>query len=316
MKLNIRLKMLAGFMAVVVLLVAVSVVSYVNFNSMAESAGGIKQSASLDDAVMKMQIGLLMGMDVESRVLISGYEQGIDREFQDTVDAFDEGEGTIDELGNAQQRTLLEEMVGDHEVFQEAVLGTIGLVREGNLEEAAAYSIEVTDPVITELLGNLADLEEEVEAFGDTALASADSAKSSATMIVIVLSIVSVAVSMAIALYLSTSISNAVQKVGRALADLAERVLPGVAQVSKAVAAGDLTQTANVQVEKVDVKSNDEIGQMTGSFNDMVAQLNAMGGDLNDVIGAQKDKAAVATSPSSPKCCRKRMHWVTPSPRW
>ncbi len=294
MKLSVRMKMLSGFMAVLLLMIIVSVVSFMNFNSLADSAAGIKRSAGLDDAVMKMQIGLLKGMDVESRALISGYESGLDKEFQDTVDLFDEGEEVISDTGTAQQQILLREMMGDHDNFQASILETISLVRDGNVDLGVANSLETTDPVIDELLGNLDDLEEEVEAFGDVALADANSAKSSATMIIIVLTLISVVVALAIAFYLSGSISSAVQRVARATADLAERVLPGVAAVTKAVAVGDVTQTADVQLDRVEVKSKDEIGQMTESFNEMIGQLNEMGGNLNEMIDAQKEKAALA----------------------
>ena len=113
------------------------------------------------------------------------------------------------------------------------------------------------------------------------------------TIIVVVISIAIVA---AVGFYLSRMIADPLVKVRDALTNLAERVLPGVAEVTKAVAVGDVNQTASVQVDRVTVKSKDEIGQMTGSSNDMVEQLNVVGGGLNDVIAAQKDKAAVATS--------------------
>ncbi|MEE8472653.1 MAG: hypothetical protein V3S82_05755, partial [Dehalococcoidia bacterium] len=72
MRLSVKAKLIGGFLIVVALLLAVFGISYNGLNTLGKGADNISMSASLDDAAMKMEIALLQGMDVESRVLITG----------------------------------------------------------------------------------------------------------------------------------------------------------------------------------------------------------------------------------------------------
>ena len=163
MRLSVKAKLIGGFMIVVALLLAVFGISYNGLNTLGKGADNISMSASLDDAAMKMEIALLQGMDVESRVLISGFEDGLLEEFQASVDLFDFGEDVIDELGTDDQRVLLEEMAADHGNFQDAILATIGLVQATNGQAAlksvsaeAAPMFDMTNAVVKALIGSSA----------------------------------------------------------------------------------------------------------------------------------------------------------------
>ncbi len=92
------------------------------------------------------------------------------------------------------------------------------------------------------------------------------------------------AVAVVAALWVSRQITAPLAKMGAVAADLAERVLPGFVNVTQAVASGDLTKTSNIAVERIDVASRDELGQMAGSFNEMGEQLEAGGNSLNEMV--------------------------------
>ena len=130
MKMNIRTKLIGGFLIVVALLLVVFGVAYNGLNTVASGAEGIKKAAELDDAIMGMHLALLEGMDAESRTLNEGYSEALVKDFQHSIDLFDEKEAVIEELGTAEQQVLLKKLISDHDAFIASVQHTIALVRE------------------------------------------------------------------------------------------------------------------------------------------------------------------------------------------
>ncbi|HJO83416.1 MAG TPA: methyl-accepting chemotaxis protein, partial [SAR202 cluster bacterium] len=86
------------------------------------------------------------------------------------------------------------------------------------------------------------------------------------------------------ALWMSRQITAPLAKMGEVAADLAKRVLPNFVDVTQAVASGDLTKTSNISVDRIDIASRNELGQMAGSFNEMGEQLEAGGNSLNKMV--------------------------------
>ena len=393
MRLNIRVKLIGGFLIVVGMLLVVALVAYNGLNKVSDGADGINRSAALNDAAMKIRIAALRGMDAESIVLISGYSQGPVDKFNASAEMFDQAEGVLDELGTDHLKVLLEEVVADYEVFQDAVLTTMSLelavngsrallsVNDGVAElfdaangvvsavvaspsssgaalnhagaqrmraykmaflandfkvalpamqpaiadklsatvaefeevrvglrngdaglgltattdetvraqldalnvvwtpfrddlaqviavggkhgEAIGNSIDETEPIFRELIGNLDGFEEEVEGLGVTALESAGSAKSSAVTTSIIVAMVAVVVAVGLGFFLSRMIANGVGAMLRAAEGIAE---------------GDLEQS-------VDVTSKDEIGDMAGAFSRMIVYLKGMAGAATQLAG-------------------------------
>lgn len=76
---------------------------------------------------------------------------------------------------------------------------------------------------------------------------------------------------------LSNSISRPVVAVVGATTELVKNRLPQLTALAKAIAAGDLSQEVVVErVEPLKVATNDELGQMTLSFNTLAESLNEM----------------------------------------
>ncbi len=86
------------------------------------------------------------------------------------------------------------------------------------------------------------------------------------------------------ALWMSRQITAPLAKMGEVAADLAKRVPPNFVDVTQAVASGDLTKTSNISVDRIDIASRNELGQMAGSFNEMGEQLEAGGNSLNKMV--------------------------------
>ncbi len=132
---------------------------------------------------------------------------------------------------------------------------------QAQIEDAKANAVDNTDPAF-ELAGTLlGQVEEEVEAFGDAALANANSTKSSSSTLVIAISAIAVLAAAALAWFISRGIVGGVNKMKTAAAGIAE---------------GDLKQD-------VAVTSKDEIGEMAASFRDMIDYLTEMAGAAESV---------------------------------
>lgn len=86
------------------------------------------------------------------------------------------------------------------------------------------------------------------------------------------------------AFFSSTRISKPVSAVSDSLAQLATVQLPQMTAVVKALAAGDLTQDVEIKIDRIDVSTKDEIGDMASSFNNAVSRLNEMGASFQLMI--------------------------------
>lgn len=102
--------------------------------------------------------------------------------------------------------------------------------------------------------------------------------------LMIVLGLAAIAIVAVAAFWVSKSITKPIVTIGGAANDLAQRVLPALSDVTGAVAAGDLTRKADVRLERLDVSSEDEVGEMAKSFNLMIDQVEGMGRSTNEMV--------------------------------
>ena len=70
---------------------------------------------------------------------------------------------------------------------------------------------------------------------------------------------------------------------------IAEVDLKALAQLSQAMARGDLSQTLNIETRQVSRTSSDEIGELAVNFNCMVSQLQEAANAYNGMIGGLRD---------------------------
>ena len=129
----------------------------------------------------------------------------------------------------------------------------------------------------------------ETRGVAEAANQAAQDTQSTATTLMIGLIVVATVIGAGVAFWIARGITGPLTAVGRVASDLAQRVIPGLAAVTEAVAAGDLTQEASVDVDTVTVSTQDEIGDMAGQFNTMIEQLNSMGQSVNTMVGSLRD---------------------------
>jgi methyl-accepting chemotaxis protein len=126
-------------------------------------------------------------------------------------------------------------------------------------------------------------LESQLDAAGDKLIASdqeeadaaADSAKATAgsgTRAIVLISLVAIVLAIGIAVAVTRSVVRPVKALSEGMTQLEEQDLAGLSAALDAVADGDLTREAVTATSAVEVRSTDEIGRLTATFNAMLAK--------------------------------------------
>ncbi len=139
------------------------------------------------------------------------------------------------------------------------------------LDLARANRVDVTVPAVATILESLRATEVQVEAFGDAALASADSTSGNSSMLLISIAVAATAIAAALAWFIAKGIVGGVRKMVAA---------------AEGISQGDLEQD-------ITVSTNDEIGDMAAGFGEMVEYLNEMASAANNI--AQGDLGTEVT---------------------
>ena len=284
MKLNIKAKILGGFLTIIALLVAVSVISWNGLNTLGSTVDVIVHEALPEDnAVRNLEFEIAVqgeiyfeyALTLEDEVLVEAraHTKIIEEVFFDLEQAL---AGEPELLAKVDQ---IDEEYGEFLIELELVAADFAAGdTEGGI---AAIHLAIAQEAVME--EELADVAHEIELGIEASFLDAKAAQSSAINLIIAIAIISVIVALVLGVYLSFSISGAVRKIADAATDMAEKVLPSLASVLQAMSRGDLTQRAEFQVERVDIKSKDEIGEMAIAFNSMADRVDETGNSVNEL---------------------------------
>ena len=248
MKLKIKTKILGGFLAIIALLVAVSVISWNGLNSLDSAIDQIVHEALPEDQEIR---------DLEFQIAVQG-----ERYFEYAItldDAILEEARAHSEIIEEEMLQLEEQLAGEPEMV--AKLKQIEEEYEEHLHElelvaadfaagdtrAGIEAIHVAAAQEAVLEEQLAELAHEIEAGIETSFLSAESAHDNAIKLIVVMAIIAVIAALAIGIYLSMSIAKGVTAVG-----------DGMRKISM----GDVST-------EVDITSSDEIGDMARAYGDM-----------------------------------------------
>jgi methyl-accepting chemotaxis protein len=180
---------------------------------------------------------------------------------------------TVDEVEERveSREAYLEQLAPTHEALSRAVSET--------LQATAAYAA----------------------AEGDEASAAIASTKRS----ILIAGIVSALVALALALLTIRSVVRPVRAVRRRLQTLHDHCLTELAAGLEACADGDLTREVVSSTQPTEVRSNDELGRLSATFNDMlgnaqgsIESYNAMRTRLGDTIGRVSSSAGTVSAAS------------------
>ncbi|HKX28477.1 MAG TPA: methyl-accepting chemotaxis protein [Blastocatellia bacterium] len=102
---------------------------------------------------------------------------------------------------------------------------------------------------------------------------------------VIVAVIFALVFSLALGLWLSAAISKPLGAMSEVMEEVSEVQLVQLVETAKRIAAGDLTRQSDFRIDQLPVKSSDEVGRMTESFNVLTGRLNEMGASFAQMCG-------------------------------
>ena len=278
---TIGVKITGGFAAILAVFAVVGSLSYGNVGDLGHNAGQVTHTYEVLHQVDGV-LGSLVGMETGMRGYVVAGEDEFLEPFDDGIvtlfEHFDEGRTLT--LDNPVQTERWDALRPKLEAILVETQRIIDLRRDVGLEAAQAAVLEGHEKVIMDdIRGDLADLAGEEEALlGVRAQSTSDSVSSTRNLIVVGMFVALLAVGI-IAVYLTRSIA---------------RPLRLTAERARQIASG------NLDVEAMSLSRNDEIGDLSSSFDDMSAMLSEMVGQMKDsatkLAGASDDLTGVSAS--------------------
>lgn len=279
---TIRKKILTGFIAILGLTLALGAFMLIKLNAINEGSGAIgenwlpstAQAGNISRAVSNMR-----GRDLRYLLVDAAAErEKASQQFtQDEANFTVNLEKLTKNIQKPEERQLVENTLTAFMEYKRLHNQALEMVNQGKLEEAKALVVQGECfqyfSKLDELANALMLLEER---FGnEVVLANKATYVSARGWSLGILGLV-IALGIGTALWLSNRIAKPVVSISTAIALLATKQFPRLTEVAQAIARGDLTHDPNLQVEKLSVLTEDEIGQMTESFNQMSDRINEM----------------------------------------
>jgi methyl-accepting chemotaxis protein len=279
MKWTIRRKILAGFTTGLLFTLILSLFSLFGMKRLNREAGALGGTwLPLTQALDQVQKSFLNSRTYQFNYFLESddeargkLEAGLNQELQQLTDGMRRIEGM---LIRPEDKQLYGRLVAGFNTYREESEQYLNLVKAGQQGEASQL-----------LLNKLKETEHKIkndsdQLIGQIVQAGKQAAEQSASLytwvrnLQILAMLAAVALSVGFGLRLSTHIANPIISIAEAANQLAEELLPKLAQSARAIASGDLSRTVDVHFTPITVETNDEVGEMAESFNQMVDRFN------------------------------------------
>ncbi|MEI2283772.1 methyl-accepting chemotaxis protein [Paenibacillus polysaccharolyticus] len=269
-RISISQKLLIGFSSVLLLLIAVTAISYFQFVSLEKTYTDL-----INDRTSKLLKIKNMTIDLKSQqVALRNY---IMKPGQENEDAFQQAYEDYIKLSEALKATVassnMKQYLADSSElmikYYDIAKNIMSLTKQGNVEEISGLMENTVPPLITEFENIVESMENHQQKAMDEGIAAANVQTATVLRLIIILGIVSILIGLAIAIIIGRMISKPVQ---------------AVAQATSRIAEGDLTGAT------LKVRNKDEIGEMAEAFNVMSVNLRSLIHQVND--GAERVAAS------------------------
>ncbi|SEL72580.1 methyl-accepting chemotaxis protein [Paenibacillus sp. OK003] len=270
-RISISRKLLLGFVAVLILLVAVVVISYTQFISVEKTYTDLIKERTYKLLTIKNMIIDVKSQQVALRNYVTEASDANEQLFQSSYDDYRKiseelrsglkTQSMIDLLDRSDQR------VEDYLAFGQNV---IALKKQDRNSEITTLLLNTGPAIVSEFEETMASMEQVQQNSLDTGIVNANQLIQKVIRSIVIIGIISIIVGAAIALLMGRLISKPVASVARAARQIAE---------------GDLTGEAII------VRNNDEIGDLAQSFNTMSVHLR----ELIHQVGNNADRVAASS---------------------
>jgi methyl-accepting chemotaxis protein len=252
-KFTVRKKLFAGFFSVLALLALVAVITNLQFgrmnsqysSSIADRMEKLNQIVEMKDAIMREQLALqkyMANSDGESLIEFEGAVEDFKKTSQKYMSSTESAEG----------KKVGENLIAAEAQYYEMASEAFILIRDEQTVKVRLLMQEKGNPLIFSLNSAAEDaIEYQQDALNSTSETLSGEVQKVA-LLIILLSAAAFIIGTAIAAYISRIISKPVQLVSNAAKQMAD---------------------GNLAIEKINVKNNDEIGQLAADFNEMATNL-------------------------------------------
>lgn len=306
--LKIGTKLIGGFLIVALILMALSIFTYVQIQGLGETQDVGAQRAL--DAVIVTEA---QANAQKLYLVIADAEINLD--FQATRAAWAEikQETTSDTAYVTKVADTPQEQAWAKDTAE--AYDQIVRLFEGQMLpalEAAQASTPETRIMDAEVDGHISAMTKSMQAYVESLLAENkagdeefDAARNYLARVSIVAGIFGMLLAVGLGIFITRGITQPLQQVTRISQQVAEVDLPALASEMGALAQGDLTRSLTTTAQLLNINTRDEIGQLAAAFNGIIARLQetgqafgAMTANLKDTIGQVADNATNVSAAS------------------
>jgi methyl-accepting chemotaxis protein len=303
-------KLIASFLALAALLVVLAVVGYTNLsyiNAGSVSMYGERTLPIQQLGAMKTDLWTMRG-DVYLYLLMPGQAAAEEKAIANDTAAINTATESLDSVDmDAAEKADWATFQTEWPAYQKACADILAQAKAGHTQ-AALDLLRSGAPAPTARLAISAATDDLSKRMADQArLASQSNSQtfSRASRILLAAALLGVLIAVALGLFISRAITRPLQLVADVSRQVAGVDLAALATGMQALAGGDLTRTLTIQSQPVKVDRRDEIGEMAGTFNTIIARLGEIGSafagmtaGLRDVVGQVAGSATQVTSAS------------------
>ncbi|MED3552799.1 methyl-accepting chemotaxis protein [Cytobacillus praedii] len=270
MRLNVRKKLMLGFLLIIMLLAIISTSSYLQYDTINSNyTDAIDDGLKKINLVSNMQEAVLSEQIALRGFIINPDEANIKRFKRSHNDFVKSSKEMLNQKLDPQAEKIIKDLIDVEMQYQEVALEAIEYKKKDQLDEITRLMKIKGNAISGRVAENVEKaLSNQEESFRETSKEQSNKITSMKTLL-IVISIAAYIMAISIAMYLSKIISNPVRQISKS----AEQIAKG-----------------NLRVDEVKIKNRDEIGQLAKSFNQMTHNLKEL------IIQVEHTSGQVASS--------------------
>ena len=294
MKLTIRTKLMAAFLAVLFLAGVAGVVGLTSMSRIRELDRSLydSQMVGLYHVEEATAAALAIGRDLRQAIIFINEKDTVVAKLKEVdslvAEADDHLKQMVSLMTTDQGRKLLEDAIRKWESYKAGIKPVEERLRAGD-SQGAVRALQDQLALADDTNAALQALVKQKEARGKQVIAENEVTYLQSRNILVGALVLAILLGMGIAYLLSRSIAAGVAAVGKAARDIAEMDLPSLAETVVAMADGDLTKEFNIAARPVKVDSGDEIGEMAQAFNRMIDKLQETGEAFSKMTASLRD---------------------------
>ena len=285
---NSGLRIMGGFVLIALILPVAAIFGCINMNQIRENAASLHQ----DHLQPLQQINAIHTSIQDIRNAVNQYLLAPDRR-PETRRYLETGQQTVNDLVASYETSISPEddkkaLAGfkDNWVdYQQAIDECLALIDNGN-QETAIKSLQTggkTSAIFNNLTTVLTNMIENHLVTSQAIQTNNDKIFNQSIMLMGIISLIGILTALGLGSYLSNSISKAVKIMSVKADGIIKNDLSNYSTAALAMAAGNLTVKYQVVTDAIQSTSDDEMGKLAGSFNEIIIGLKKTGESLGNM---------------------------------